>query len=248
VIGAGGPALTDWLQAAGGIGGAITAVVLAVLAYKQMRASRKQAGAAAEQVSLMRSEGDEERRHRAAESARRFEEQEVRDQAVRDQLAALSDITDATRDAARAQLQPIVFAHAYGAAVRGPDDTLDLGDGDVGFPYYIANEGTGPALDVKHGVEVEGIDHPFGGGMGYRTLRPEESAPPLDQTTGKLVVIRPLMVVLREEDLLPGWPTAVGTYWARFENVFGEQFETRNPTDPLQSAAFMRTTELPSPE
>ena len=27
-------------------------------------------------------------------------------------------------------------------------------------------------------------------------------------------------------------------YWARFDNVFGERFETRNPTDPTMAAEF----------
>jgi len=49
----GSPSLTDWLQASGGVGSAVTAIVLA---YKQMRASRQQADAADAQVKLMRAE------------------------------------------------------------------------------------------------------------------------------------------------------------------------------------------------
>jgi hypothetical protein len=196
----------------------------------------------------MRANADEERRHRDAEAARRAEEQADRDRAVRDQLVALSRITDATRDAARAQLQPIVFAHAHGAARRGPNDELDLSEGRVAFPYYLSNEGTGPALNIKHGVEVGGIDYPFGGGMEFRTARAGEFLPPLDEGTTQPVPSRSLTVDVADHELPEGWRTLTHSYWARYENVFGEKFETRNPNDPRQSAVFRRITgSLPSP-
>lgn len=210
-----------------------------------MRASRQQAKAAGEQVALMRADAKEEREHRDAEDSRREEEQATRDQAVRDQLDALASITEATRDAARAQLQPIVFAHATtGAWVSGPDDQLDLSEGDIAFPYYLSNEGTGLAMNIRHGVEVGGVSYEFGEGMEIRALRPGESAPPVDYGT-KVLVVRPFTVVRQEQTLPSAWRELARTYWAKFENVFGEQFETRNPNDPRQSAAFMRLRELP---
>jgi hypothetical protein len=48
---------------------------------------------------------------------------------LREQLAAVAEIAGATREAARAQLQPIVFAHAQGSWIRGPKDEIDLAEG-----------------------------------------------------------------------------------------------------------------------
>ncbi len=245
------PNLTDWLQAIGGIGGVATAIVLALLAYFQMRASREQAEATSKQVQLMAAEAESERHHREAEDARREAEQSARDRAVRDQIAAVAGIASATReasrDAARAQLQPIVFAHAHGAAVQGPNDELDIGEGEIAFLYYLSNEGTGPALNIKHGVECGGIDYAFGGGMEFRTARAGEFLPPLDTDTTQPVPSRFLPVIVAESALPVRWQTMIRTYWARYENVFGEEFETRNPNDPRQSAAFMRLTSLDPP-
>jgi hypothetical protein len=124
------------------------------------------------------------------------------------------------------------------AWVRGPDDSLDLGEGEVAFPYYVANEGSGIALNVRHGVEVDGNDEEFGEGMEFRSLKPGENAPIRDPVSGKLLQIRPLAVVKPERGLGTDWQTRPRRYWARFENVFGEQFETRNPFDPQQSATL----------
>jgi hypothetical protein len=244
-------ALTDWLQAIGGFGAAIAAVVLALLAYKQMRAGRDQADAAQRQVGQMAKDAESERQYRESEDRRRDAEQERRDQVIRDQIAAVAGIAPATReasrDAARAQLQPIVFAHAHGPAVQGPNDELDLGEDDVAFLYYLSNEGIGPALNIAHGVECGGVDHAFGGGMEFRTARAGEFLPPLGESATQPVPSQFLRVVVAETELPATWRTLVRTYWVRFENVFGEQFETRNPNDPRQSAAFMRMTPLDSP-
>ena len=233
---------TDWLQAIGGLGAAAAAVVLTWLAYRQMRATRQQAVAAEAQVEVMRTDAAAEREHRQTQDARREQEDVRRDQAVRDQIAALAKITEATRDAARAQVQPIVFANAHGPARRGPNDDLDLGEGEVAFPYYLTNEGPGVALNVKHGVRIEGVEHSFGGGMEFRTARPGEFLPPLDDGATQPVPSRFLTVVVPEHDLPDGWRASGRTYWARYENVFGEQFETCNPDDPRRSATFLRLT------
>jgi len=190
------PLTTDWLQAGVGVAGVVVAVVLVWLAFRQMGASRQQAAAAEAQVEVMRSDATAERHDREAQAARRGEEDARRDQAVRDQLAALASITAAMRDAARAQVQPIVFANVHGPARRGPDADLDLGDGEVAFPYFLTNEGPGVALSVKHGVEVAGVDHPFGGGMEFRTARPGEFLPPLDAGATQPVPTRSLRVVV----------------------------------------------------
>jgi hypothetical protein len=238
----------DWLAAGGSVAAAVAAIVLSYLAFRQMRASREQANANRQQVDLMVLEAERERRAREADEAQRTMDQASRDDAVRAQLAAVAGIARATReasrDAARAQLQPIVFAHAQGAWVRGPNDDLDLAEGMVTFQYHLANEGSGIALNIRSGVGIGDVDYEFGDGLQVRVLRPGETIPPIEPGTGKLLHLRTFHVAKEEHSLPVGWQTIPRTYWARFENVFGEEFETRNPSDPRQSAAFMRVTEL----
>lgn len=128
------------------------------------------------QVQLMSGDAQEARARQAVEDARREREQVARDSAVRGQIEAVASVTTATRDAARAHLQPVVFAHAIGSHIRGPDDDLDLNEGMVAFPYYLSNEGTGLALNIRHGVEIAGSDFEFGDGMESRVLRPRTAA------------------------------------------------------------------------
>jgi hypothetical protein len=207
-----------------------------------MRATRQQAEAAEAQVDVMRTDAAAQREHRQAQDALREQEDIRRDQAVRDQIAALANITEGTRDAARAEVQPIVFANAHGPGRRGPNDDLDLGEGEIAFAYYLTNEGPGVALNVKHGVKVGGVEYRFGGGMEFRTARPGEVLPPLDDGATEPVPSRFLTVVVPEHELPDDWRTLGRTYWTRFENVFGEQFETRNPDEPRRSATFLRLT------
>jgi hypothetical protein len=61
------------------------------------------------------------------------------------------------------------------------------------------------------------------------------------------VTAQAFTVVFPMAELPAQWASGSRTYWARFESVFGDQFETRNPHDPHQSAAFMRVEELPAP-
>lgn len=226
------PNITDWLQAVGGLGGAATAIGLGVFAARQTKAVTQQAEAAQRQVQLMQAE----ERQRAADQA-------LRDQSLRDQIKALSKITDATTDAARSQLQPLVLANAHGPAYRGPHHP-HLEAGQIMFEYYLTNEGTGPALNIRHGVEIAGVEYEFGGGMQFRTAKAGEFLPPLGPDASQPVPTTFLSVVLDERVLQTGWDTIARTYWARFENVFGETFETYNPKDPTQPFVFQKTTLL----
>jgi hypothetical protein len=194
-----------------------------------MKASRIQAAAASEQVAVMRADSEEARRRRAQQ-----------DERLGQQIAAVGGIADETRAAARAQLQPIVFAHAIGAHVRGPNDNLGISEGQLAFPYFLANEGTGIALNIRHGFELAGTKYEFGGGMEMRVLRAGEESPLRDPATGKLVQIRPFAAVVSERVLPADWPNVAPVYWTGFDNVFGERFETRNPSDPRLSASFER--------
>lgn len=239
---------TDWIQAIAAGLGAVVTIVLVGLASSQMRSTRRQAEAATEQVAQMRADAREASEHRRRERAARTETERQRDEAVQTQLRALGNITEATRDAAHAQVQPIVFAHAIGPVLRGPDDTYDLVEGQVGFPYYLRNEGVGTALNVRHGVSILDISSQFGEGMETRALRAGEAAPPVDSATGLPVVVRSFYAWFDESDLPRGWEREARIYWTSFENPFGDCFQVSNPSDPRQSAAFMEVTELPGSE
>ena len=204
--------------------GGVSTFVLASVAVAQMRHSGRQTAALEGQVQVVREAAEKEL------------------DALREQIAASIAQGQAVREAARAQLQPIVFAHAYGGALRGPDEGADLGPGEVAFRYRLANEGTGVALNIRHGVEVGGVEREFGEGMEMRSLRPGEEVPPPGRVTALA-----FSVVVPEAELPSHWASQSRTYWACFESVFGDQFETRNPHDPHQSAAFMRIEELPGP-
>jgi type II secretory pathway pseudopilin PulG len=206
------------------IGDLIVAIAATALTFRLDREVKSSARVTQEQMSVMRAAAE-------AETA-----------VIREQIKASYAQGEAIREAARAQLQPLVFAEAISTPVRGRNDPLRLGlaDAEVGFPYYLSNEGTGIALNIRHGLEVAGREYEFGGGMETRVLRAGESFPPRDPLTGRLGKVRPLLIVRDESDLPPQWQTMSPTLWARFENVFGDQFETRSPFDPQSSAAFAR--------
>jgi hypothetical protein len=229
--------LTDWLTVIGGFLVFAATAALAFLAYRQMqtlgvqsKAAQDQVKAANEQVKAANDQVEIMRRASADEAA-----------AMRDQIKASVEHGEATREAARAQLQPIVFAH--GDAVNtGPDNGYDLGEGEIGFGYRLANEGTGIALNIRHGVEIDGIEFEFGGGMQWRALRPSEAQPAFDfvDAQGDFIHVKPFVVACSESDLPERWRTLPRSYWARFESVFGEKFKTTNPNYPERPASFVR--------
>ena len=160
--------------------------------------------------------------------------------AIEKQIGASIQQGDAIREAARAQLQPVVFAHGD-QLHRGPDDEYDLPEGMIGFGYRLANEGTGLALNVRHGIEIDGRKVLiFEEGIS-RSLRSGEWQPPPDRHDERSIPrIRPLVVACSVHELPEGWEMLTRYYWATFENVFGERFLTRNPSDPARPAEFRR--------
>jgi hypothetical protein len=161
--------------------------------------------------------------------------------AMREDVQASIEQGRAVRAAAQAQNQPIVFAHVFGSAIKGSKD--GVGPGQVGFRYRLVNDGTGVALNIRHGVELCGIVREFGDGMEVRSMRPAEKLPPGGRTTSPFFT-----VMFPEDELPPNWHNEARAYWVSFENVFSETFKTANPHDPHQSAAFIRVEELPGPE
>jgi hypothetical protein len=207
--------------------GGLGTLIIAAVAVFQMAESRRQTRVMDAQAASSRDDAA----HQLA--------------AMREYIKASVEQGNAVREAARAQVQPIVFAEIVQGTISGPDEGDDIAKGERGFPYRLSNEGTGVALDITHGVEVAGIEKTFGDGMHLVSLLPGLTIPPdegLDPSP------RRFAVSFREEELPENWAMASRTYWVRFENVFGEQFETRVPFDPQQPSAFMRTTELPVTE
>jgi hypothetical protein len=99
------------------------------------------------------------------------------------------------------------------------------------------NDGGGVALNIRHGVTAGDAEHAYGGGMEIRALAPGWSSPPPDTELGGFP---PLVVAVAERDLPTGWESLPRWYWARFDDAFGERYETRNSADPHDPATFER--------
>lgn len=210
--------LTDWLVAVGGVGAFIATAVLAFLAWRQMGKLDAQVKAARDQVDAMQETS-------AAELL-----------AVRDQVEASIEQNRAVREAARAQLQPVVLAHAT-QIVEGPDEEYSIREEQLAIAYYVANEGSGIALNIRHGVKIEGTDirvrrRPSDQGprSGRVTTHPGPGVVPAD-------LARP---DVRREAARGASLMGSVSYWASFQSVFGERFETVNPRRPDVPFMFRR--------
>ena len=158
-------------------------------------------------------------------------------QHLQDQIAASVAMGTAIKEAARAEVQPMVFAHPV-LIVSGSGthpEARNLSTTEVGFTYRVINEGTGLATNVRHGVQVGDISGEFGGGMPYRALRGAEQQPPDD--------VPPLMVPFQLGALPTDWRVRHHKYWAEFSNVFGDRFRTVIDGDPTKDAEFIRLPE-----
>jgi hypothetical protein len=75
-----------------------------------------------------------------------------------------------------------VFAHSWASGPKVGDGNDAVPD-EMAVPYYLSNEGTGPAFDIEHGVEIAGKLHTFEGRQ-YRTMRAGEQVPQLYDSIG----------------------------------------------------------------
>jgi hypothetical protein len=132
----------------------------------------------------------------------------------------------------RNRTQPIVVVYEEG------DPTQERGD--VVFAVSLANEGAGPAFNIRFGITLDGVERAYkprpasgkhsgdvpralgpgrtlrDGGDPYRLVVPD-----LDAAGGAAVLERRV-------------------YWCRYENAFGDSWETRNawrPEEELQIRA-----------
>jgi hypothetical protein len=118
----------------------------------------------------------------------------------------------------RNRTQPIVVAYERGSRAGE--------SGEHVFLVALANEGAGPAFNVRFGVALDGIEatytpHPAGSeGAGDvpRALGPGRTLP--DRDLAYTVV---LSDVARADVVLEN-----RVYWCRYENAFGDSWETRN--------------------
>jgi len=217
--------LTDWLTAIGGVGAFVATTALAVVALKQISFAREQMTKLDDQVIAARDQVDAMRETSAAELS-----------AVREQIEASVEQNRAVREAARAQLQPIVMAHAT-QIVDGPNNEYSIREDQIAVAYFLANEGSGIALNIRHGIKIDGERFEYGDGLQTRVLVSGESQPLRDES-GQLIWRVPMFVVRPREALWGGERDV--SYWASFQNVFGERFETVNPSRPDVPFLFRR--------
>jgi hypothetical protein len=151
---------------------------------------------------------------------------------AREQAAAALTVAQETREAAERQWQPRVFAHAWHGPVRGDGD--NAAPDEMAVRYYLSNEGTGPAFNVEHGIEVAGAPYTWEDRQ-WRTMRAGEAIPPIPDPIRQPVPDSPLVIGVK----LTEWNEDI-IYWTRFENLLGERFEVRNPPDATRPAEFRR--------
>lgn len=153
---------------------------------------------------------------------------------AQEQAAASIEVARETRAAAERQWQPRVIAHAWHGPVRGTGDDAALDE--MAVRYYLSNEGTGPAFNVEHGVEVAGELHTWEDRQ-WRSIRAGEFIPQLDIDSTQPVPSSAIVAGVK----LSAWHDGEGLiYWTRFENLLGERFEVRNYPDPTRAAEFRR--------
>lgn len=199
----------DWLTAIGGVCAAIASVVLAFLAYRQMKATREQSEAALDQPRTSKEQA----------------------------LIA--------KDAAAAQVYPLVYAHEWKGTV------WDEGEQAFAVRYYLSNEGLGPALNVEHGVKIGRVEFMFGRDEPYmfRSVQPGEFLPPLDPERPDPVPPQPITRNVERRDMYLLGPAGASQqigemlYVCRYENLFGDRWETVNSNDPQKRPTVRRITD-----
>lgn len=126
----------------------------------------------------------------------------------------------------RKRTQPVVIAHEdQGRHLLQP--------GAWGVDAWLSNEGSGPAFNVRFGVEFHGVRYPYrlqpddpGGGNVQRVIRSNERRP--DGTSWPVLIDS---VEIYGMAASAGDPDPSRVYWARYENTQGKTWETRNPGD-----------------
>ena len=123
----------------------------------------------------------------------------------------------------RNRTQPIVVAYERGDPFRDNDNLI--------FAVSLANEGAGPAFNIRFGVLLNGVRHAYrarpagtqSAGDVPRGLGPggtlPEAAPAYDLVVDDMADSDTATLEKR-------------AYWCRYENAFGQQWETENAWQP----------------
>ncbi|MGH3013234.1 MAG: hypothetical protein ACRDMY_15560, partial [Gaiellaceae bacterium] len=124
--------------------------------------------------------------------------------------------------ALRRTSQPVVVVHEV-------ETRLELGHDRVGYRVYLENVGVGAAFNVRFGVVVGRTSYPYIFGDSE-----ERGARQLVKAGGRVPEEgdREIPVSWAPFALEGATADSGRVYWARYENAFGETYETRNPTDP----------------
>jgi hypothetical protein len=126
----------------------------------------------------------------------------------------------------RRRTQPVAVANGTGGELQ----RLGL---------YLTNDGTGTAFNVRCGVRLDGREYAVGGGRGTRyTVGPGARLP---AGTADLGVEIPMSAYVTSERR-GVYDRRI--YWARYENAFGQVWETANPADPHADFAVFPSSTL----
>jgi hypothetical protein len=155
--------------------------------------------------------------------------------AGRDQTSAALAIARETNEATKRQSRPWVIANPLNGP--SPGDGSTAAPDEMAVSYYLSNDGSGPAFNIEHGIEVAGTFHTWDQGM-YPTMRAGQEFPPMHDPCGLFVnSLRPIWVGVK----LTQWNEDI-VYWTRFEDLLGDRFEVRNYRDRTRPAEFHRLT------
>jgi hypothetical protein len=124
----------------------------------------------------------------------------------------------------RNRTQPIVVAYERGDPLREERDLV--------FLVSLANEGAGPAFNVRFGIMLDGRERGYtprpagtqGPGDVSRALGPGRTLP--DSCDAYRLVVRGSAAADA------GTSLESRVYWCRYENAFGDSWETRNAWRP----------------
>lgn len=146
------------------------------------------------------------------------------------QIRAGKQIAADSLEATKRQWQPRVSGHAWTGQVPGSrapaPDQFEL-------PYYLLNQGTGPAFNVEHGIEIDGERQPSGYSPDFSLAAGHEYPPVHDG--GIPSGVQPLLLYTDRAKVETAKELVI---WVRFENLLGESFEVRTFVNQQRRTEF----------
>jgi hypothetical protein len=129
-------------------------------------------------------------------------------------------------------LSAFVQLRAFNKSERRRTQPVAVANGSGGelqlLRLYLTNDGTGTAFNVRCGVRLDGREYAVGGGRGTRyTVAAGARLPTGTADLGVEIPMNAYVVSARGRGVYER-----RVYWARYENAFGQVWETANPADP----------------